>query len=138
MNKADLIQLRSKIVADFANLEETVSTTRAAITEGMEIIPNYLQSEADAAKDGTDIENAVSIFDHCTARQKELKNALVRMDSGEFGLCQGCGCEIGLARLQVIPGASNCIHCQEESEMRPVKMPRKSPFIGRILSGWVA
>lgn len=121
------MRLRSKIVSDLASLEETTSATRTVIIESADVIPNYLQSEIDAAKDTTDIDNAVSVFDHCTARKQALKNALIRMDRGEFGICQSCGIEIGTARLQVAPGTNNCIHCQEEMEMR---FPRaKSPSL---------
>ena len=117
MENADLVQLRSKIVSELAGLEDTASTTRATISESAEVIPNYLQSEMDAAKGTTDIGNALSVFNHCTSRKVMLRNALARMDRGEFGICQSCGDEISNARLQAMPGANNCIHCQEEMEL---------------------
>lgn len=59
------------------------------------------------------------ILKECLLRRRdEIESALVRMREGTYGNCAGCGKEIGLQRLQVIPWAQFCIPCQEESEQR--------------------
>ena len=42
---------------------------------------------------------------------EKIKQALLRMDKGEYGICQGCGEAIGKARLAAIPYSSLCIKC---------------------------
>lgn len=42
--------------------------------------------------------------------------ALDRIDSGEYGLCDECGEQIGEKRLTAIPWADLCIRCQEKQE----------------------
>ena len=51
-------------------------------------------------------------------RQVEL--ALERISSGDFGICAACDGAIGLKRLQAIPGANNCLECQQQSEQARV------------------
>lgn len=50
-----------------------------------------------------------------------IENALERMSAGEYGLCEGCGCKIPMARLNALPYATCCIKCQrlmeQEGEM---------------------
>ncbi|OFW00834.1 MAG: hypothetical protein A3H94_08530 [Acidobacteria bacterium RIFCSPLOWO2_02_FULL_60_20] len=43
---------------------------------------------------------------------KQVESALDRLDSGDYGICLGCGMAISSKRLQAIPWASYCIACQ--------------------------
>jgi DnaK suppressor protein len=45
-----------------------------------------------------------------------IDNALERMREGAYGVCEGCGASIPLARLQALPYATCCINCQRELE----------------------
>jgi DnaK suppressor protein len=45
-----------------------------------------------------------------------IENALERMRSGQFGICEGCSGKIPMARLNALPYATLCIDCQRESE----------------------
>lgn len=46
-----------------------------------------------------------------------IANALERMRSGDYGLCEGCGTTIPMARLSALPYATLCIKCQREAEL---------------------
>ena len=46
----------------------------------------------------------------------EVRAALARMEDGEYGVCQECGEEIGLARLRAQPTATLCVHCKSRFE----------------------
>jgi DnaK suppressor protein len=45
-----------------------------------------------------------------------IERALVRMRSGTYGECEGCGERIPLARLNALPYATSCIECQRAAE----------------------
>lgn len=45
-----------------------------------------------------------------------IENALERMREGQYGVCEGCGCNIPMARLNALPYATSCIKCQREAE----------------------
>ena len=44
---------------------------------------------------------------------KQIEEALVRIDKGEYGICLDCGEEISPKRLEYSPYAARCITCQE-------------------------
>lgn len=43
----------------------------------------------------------------------QIKQALERIENGEYGICQECGRQIPLGRLKAIPYASYCVECLE-------------------------
>ncbi|HUL13370.1 MAG TPA: TraR/DksA family transcriptional regulator [Methylococcaceae bacterium] len=59
--------------------------------------------------------NLASIDRHIHALQA-VDAALLRISTGEYGLCTDCGCAIGYARLKVNPAAPRCYECQTKFE----------------------
>lgn len=51
------------------------------------------------------------------SRLRLIQRALQRISDGSFGICVDCEGPIGLKRLQAVPWASHCIHCQEQAEL---------------------
>lgn len=51
----------------------------------------------------------------CLIRSREeICLALARIREGTYGSCVGCGNEIDLRRLEVVPWAKVCVVCQED------------------------
>lgn len=48
----------------------------------------------------------------------KIKDALERIESNEFGICDDCGEEIGEARLKARPVTTQCIDCKMAAEER--------------------
>jgi len=54
---------------------------------------------------------------------KKIDEAIVRIDEGSYGICESCGGQISLKRLEARPVTTLCIECkteQEENEKRQV------------------
>lgn len=47
---------------------------------------------------------------------RRIDRAVLRLESGRYGNCEGCGDPIGIERLRLVPFATYCIPCQEASE----------------------
>lgn len=47
---------------------------------------------------------------------EEIRDALARIDRGEYGICEYCGDHISEKRLMVKPTGRLCISCQEREE----------------------
>jgi len=45
-----------------------------------------------------------------------IREALARIESGEYGICEECGEDIASARLTAQPMATLCVHCQSLRE----------------------
>lgn len=46
----------------------------------------------------------------------KIREALERIDAGEFGVCESCGEDISAARLKARPVTTLCIDCKTEQE----------------------
>ena len=47
---------------------------------------------------------------------KKIDEALERIEKGTFGICDGCGEEIGYSRIKARPVTTYCIECKTEHE----------------------
>lgn len=47
---------------------------------------------------------------------RKIKDALMRLEDGTFGICEECGEEISDQRLEARPIATLCIKCKEKQE----------------------
>jgi len=70
----------------------------------------------DAALDSVQDEISSQLAEVESRELARIENALERMRAGEYGLCEGCGTSIPLARLNALPYATCCIKCQREAE----------------------
>ena len=78
------------------------------------------------AQTSGDVVNAAldSVQDEISSQLAEVESrelarieyALERMREGQFGICEGCGAGIPMARLNALPYATYCITCQREAE----------------------
>lgn len=48
----------------------------------------------------------------------KIEEALERVDEGEFGVCEDCGEEIGIKRLEARPVTTLCIECKTIQEKK--------------------
>ena len=46
----------------------------------------------------------------------KIDEALERIETGEFGVCESCGSDIGAKRLEARPVTTLCIECKTKSE----------------------
>jgi DnaK suppressor protein len=62
----------------------------------------------------------------------EIKETILRIDNGLFGICDHCGRPISPKRLRVAPMSKLCVDCQEERETRKNITRRGNQIAGRF------
>jgi DnaK suppressor protein len=72
--------------------------------------------EMDRIQHASDRDYAVSNLERNASRLRELRAALLRIDTGTFGICVNCEERISAKRLAAIPWAASCIVCQEAAD----------------------
>ncbi|HVN63508.1 MAG TPA: TraR/DksA C4-type zinc finger protein [Candidatus Binataceae bacterium] len=74
--------------------------------------------DMDTARADEDRELHESLVSRSEDRLNAIEAAFVRLDEGRYGVCEACGGEIALKRLEAVPFAVRCTECaasQEES-----------------------
>lgn len=111
--KAKLLVERDRLVSDLEALEETTSATPK---ESSGDLSSYSSHMADQGTDAMEREKAFLFASVKRRRLDEIHSALARMDAGTFGLCESCGQQIPLKRLERVPDANLCVACKEKEE----------------------
>lgn len=94
---------------------------RVQIEEELTHLRELMQAEVDVEPDEGDSEvferekNAV-LIGVLERRLTDIDTALKSMEKGEYGICQRCGKQIEVERLEVKPDATMCLSCQQEVE----------------------
>jgi RNA polymerase-binding protein DksA len=99
-------ELREEIRQDLLDSEEEHFIDLAGQVRDLEE-----QSVADLLVD-IDLE----LMDRHVAEARDIESALVRLDTGRYGVCNSCGEGIPTARLRAFPTAKRCRPCQERHE----------------------
>ena len=79
-------------------------------------ISSHSTHMADHGTDNFDRELALSLASSRQDSIYEIEDAIRRIDEGEYGTCESCGCPIERLRLKALPFAKKCIPCQSAAE----------------------
>jgi len=76
-----------------------------------EEVNQEVQDEADMADRSQDYEERFSITEELNKKLEDVENALSKIESGNYGICEVCGGEIEEDRLEANPSARTCKKC---------------------------
>lgn len=91
--------------------------------EGMDEEENF-PDPTDRASLETDRNFILRIRDRERKLIFKIQEALRRLEEGEYGICESCGEEIGMARLKARPVTTLCIDCKSIQEVQERKYKR--------------
>jgi DnaK suppressor protein len=78
----------------------------------------------DQASSERDRELGLLLNDREREKLRNIDEALLRIEEGEYGICEECGCDIPLGRLKVMPFAHYCVRCKEDIEKMQAQTKR--------------
>ncbi len=53
---------------------------------------------------------------------QKIRQALDRVENDSYGICESCGEDISILRLEARPVTTKCIHCKEDEERLELQM----------------
>lgn len=117
---AQLTQLRDVLEQRRAALEMAL----AALTGSGELPVDEVEtSPADKATVRLLNDLALEAAGHNASLLSAVRHALAKFDDGSYGMCELCGNDIPLSRLEARPEARLCIACQTRAERNPAGLP---------------
>jgi len=85
-------------------------------SESKEVETGIVQDIGDKAESSYTKEFLLSLSDSERKKLAMIDQALKRVETAEFGICQSCGVNISKKRLNVVPWTPLCIVCQQKEE----------------------
>ena len=95
-----------------------LNNSKESLKNELNISPDDLPDETDLA--ATEINQNLVFKLRERERQllRKIDEALIRIDAGSFGICDGCEENIEPRRLEARPVSTLCIACKEREEHR--------------------
>jgi len=106
MHPNQYAELRDRLEQKAAEVADTLRDRGAIAIQRMPDVCDEWALAADREIGALALQSGTDLLRHVQA-------ALLRMREGTYGLCVGCEKEISLKRLQAVPWAVRCVHCQE-------------------------
>lgn len=119
-NKEILTQKDLSLIKKFL-LEKKVSIMNKMNSRKLAETDTEIGDEADTASQNNEREIQFELDEISSMAIKDIDNALTKLNAGSFGLCECCGCNIAIKRLQAMPWGRYCIECQTEAEKNASK-----------------
>jgi DnaK suppressor protein len=96
--------------------EEIIGGVKQIFESSKEIGQDGIQDIGDEAANIYTKQILLSLNENERLRLQEVDDALDRIESGTYGVCEECGGPIGLKRLEVRPIAKYCVPCKTNLE----------------------
>ena len=115
-----LLEERQKLVQEIKHLDETVLNQSLKDSSGD--LSSYSFHMADMGSDAIERERAFLTASAEGRSLLEVDEALRRLYRNEYGVCESCGEDIALKRLEAVPQTTLCLDCkarEEKSGRRP-------------------
>ncbi|MGH7197797.1 MAG: TraR/DksA family transcriptional regulator [Candidatus Omnitrophota bacterium] len=115
MKKKDLQKYKKILLEEKKQIiERALQLADRNVTVDLDDIPDLMDLAT------TDLNQRLSI--EIKERERNLlgkiEHALERIEDGSFGVCEECGGEINIKRIEARPVTTMCIKCKEEQEER--------------------
>ena len=112
MKKAKLEEFRQLLQEQMDQLLREADKTVSEMTDEKTNFPD----PTDRASLESDRNFELRIRDRERKLISKIREAIERIEAGEFGECEDCGDQIGEARLKARPVTTLCIECKTEQE----------------------
>ena len=87
-------------------------------------LSNYDNHPAEMATELYQVELNSALRVHEENILKDIKDGLRRIEEGNYGKCYHCGAEIPEERLEALPYANLCVHCETKMENAPMRQQK--------------
>jgi RNA polymerase-binding protein DksA len=103
---------------DLERISQVLQSEKLELEKRINAIHSHARDplEADSAEQAAQLGNVavkVALEHEAMEEVAEIKAALQRLEAGNYGICVGCGEDIGKERLNARPWSSECLDCAE-------------------------
>ncbi|MBI3383211.1 MAG: TraR/DksA family transcriptional regulator [Aquabacterium sp.] len=111
-------RFKSRLQEQALALSEQDGELRARLAAEESVTANTFVAGIEGAMAAEADDEVIALLHHEQTELAATRQALERIENGEYGFCTECGDPIGAARLEVLPQAHLCVGCQDMLEHR--------------------
>jgi len=105
--------------------EETLQEINKTLKSGSDITSGEPSGDIyDQASSERDRELGLLLGDRDREKLRSIDEALLKIEEGEYGICDECEEDIPIGRLKVVPFAHYCVKCKADIEKQQAQTKR--------------
>jgi len=118
LSKTQLSELAGRLDQRYATLLEEVrdALEKCENQQYVELIDRVPADIGDQSVGDALADLSLALIDRHIQEIRDIEATRARIKDGRFGICAGCGDEIGFERLLAYPTAKRCLACQQQRE----------------------
>ncbi len=113
MRKRDLDKFKKILIEQ---RDQLAGNAKRALNGDIHLDPDDFPDEMDSASSEINLSFTGRLRERERHLLGKIDQALAKIEANEYGLCENCGEEVGLKRLEARPVAELCIDCKSEQE----------------------
>lgn len=114
-SKIGIEKIKNELLRRKKEIENEMSSKEVIVNEHQE---TTFADANDLATHDTDMANDLNVKMKKVATLNKISEAISMIENGTYGICEECGIDISLKRLEAYPTSKHCITCQEEFERK--------------------
>lgn len=115
MSKKNIEKIKNDLLERKATIEKEISQKDVLVGDHQEA--NFADAN-DLATHDTDMANDLNVRNKKISVLKEINETLDMIANGTYGVCDECGADISIKRLEAYPTSKYCISCKEDFERK--------------------
>jgi YteA family regulatory protein len=142
MDQGILNQFKERLLEEKERVDKELEKSEnfqldQSLAESISELSVYDNHPGDIASETFEREKDLALLNMSHEIQDKINEALENIEKGTYGVCESCGREINMERLEVMPYTTFCINCQREEEEeyinreRPIEEEALEPPFGR-------
>jgi DnaK suppressor protein len=112
--RAALLERRKNLRRSYQGLADSACRPPSEAAGALSTMPSHL---GEMASETYEQELSIEFLGKVQDELQQIDEALARIDSLSFGVCEDCGGTIPQVRLEALPTARFCIDCQSRTEL---------------------
>ncbi len=119
LTKRQMEKFRKRLLAELKEIEDrNREKVEELEKETGDPAEKFHGDEADQANFLEERSRLLRLRDRDRKLINRIHQMLQKIDDGTYGVCESCGADIGIERLEMRPVATLCIECKREQEER--------------------
>ncbi len=129
MDQGKLDQFKERLLEEKERNDEELERSARfqmddSLSDSISELSVYDNHPADIASETFEREKDLALWNNTRETQQRIAEALENIEKGEYGICESCGREIDMDRLEAMPYTTFCIDCQKKEEDRYINRER--------------
>lgn len=108
---AMLNRVRERTLAEIARLRDALQAEIEPVSATDD------DAAADVASDIYERSKIISLIQSLEGKLRSVENAIAAAERGTYGICEMCGAEIPVERLEIVPETTLCVRCASKMEL---------------------